>query len=440
MDTETTKDLFDSNTENIEYAISRLDNVIEQVVDVKNGMFQKTAFELKSFLEEYKNYNELGKEDNMTLVDVNFYSIIRNYEHMRNLSREKKNRKYLKFVVNGNDTSDPNLLNEPFTIHNCMASMKLVPTQLIDNAYKYAPDDTTIVVSFESNGMGKKISFQNLGPRVEDNEISDILYNKRGKNAIKTGVQGQGIGLNVVSSIFDSHKWLFPAIGVASAETTCSFGKVDYSPFVISLNYDDTDNENEIKRYFNPSDDLIFGYLIHEFIRISPNLCKDAALLYRHSKSTEAKSAKNQEELVRLCYEIKDAVIENYVDLVSTIEDFPIRKTGSYTERFDKLVISELNYANCYYNKNAIITLPNQKHKSVLIYPPMIDVFVHIFGKNLIACIDEGSDIVITEGSNYMEFSSDSDVNIKDVELMNYFIQGFNMEMVVEKNYVSINF
>lgn len=72
----------------------------------------------------------------------------------------------------------------------------LIPLLLIDNAFKYSPDNKKIKIHFQESNDFVVCSIDSWGPKIESEELSKIFDRGfRGKNAEKSGKGGSGIGL-----------------------------------------------------------------------------------------------------------------------------------------------------------------------------------------------------------------------------------------------------
>lgn len=75
-------------------------------------------------------------------------------------------------------------------------NFELIPYAVIDNAMKYAPNNSTIVVLVEDVADDISVSVSSLGPFIEPSERSRIFeIGYRGVHAIKSKQAGTGIGL-----------------------------------------------------------------------------------------------------------------------------------------------------------------------------------------------------------------------------------------------------
>jgi signal transduction histidine kinase len=80
----------------------------------------------------------------------------------------------------------------------------IIPYLLIENALKYAPDDSEIRVRVFDTTNHIKCTVESLGPEIEHHEMSKIFsLGYRGSNASKTGKPGDGLGLNILKLLVE---------------------------------------------------------------------------------------------------------------------------------------------------------------------------------------------------------------------------------------------
>jgi signal transduction histidine kinase len=89
---------------------------------------------------------------------------------------------------------------------------KQVVGNLLDNAIKFSPRDSAILISTQADSKGLRISVEDQGPGIHEDELAriwDRLY--RGDKSRST--KGSGLGLSIVRSIVIAHKGYVEAVG-----------------------------------------------------------------------------------------------------------------------------------------------------------------------------------------------------------------------------------
>lgn len=82
--------------------------------------------------------------------------------------------------------------------------LDIIPYTLIDNAIKYAPKYTKIVVNVSDVGISTHVTVSSVGPTLEENEQKAIFRRGfRGANAIRFRSGGTGLGLAVANSVIE---------------------------------------------------------------------------------------------------------------------------------------------------------------------------------------------------------------------------------------------
>ena len=102
--------------------------------------------------------------------------------------------------------TDPNILQELFTIPYCLPLFRIVPIQIANNAKKYMPKGSELSVTLISKNNNTYIWFSNMGPYCTEEDIEHIFEEGfRGEQSNITA--GLGIGLSEIKKIVDLHKW-----------------------------------------------------------------------------------------------------------------------------------------------------------------------------------------------------------------------------------------
>ncbi|MBP6014338.1 MAG: HAMP domain-containing histidine kinase [Alphaproteobacteria bacterium] len=83
---------------------------------------------------------------------------------------------------------------------------ELVPYAIVDNAIKYAPSNSDVVVGVAENSESFEISVRSIGPRIDPDEVRKIFdKGYRGRHVQNSGRQGTGIGLSTAGSLLEEH-------------------------------------------------------------------------------------------------------------------------------------------------------------------------------------------------------------------------------------------
>lgn len=81
---------------------------------------------------------------------------------------------------------------------------EIIPYILIDNALKYSPRNEEVGVFVGDRDGSTQMTIRSLGPVVEAEEIGRVFDNGfRGRNAVKSGKPGSGIGLFLARNLLD---------------------------------------------------------------------------------------------------------------------------------------------------------------------------------------------------------------------------------------------
>ena len=158
-------------------------------------------------------------------------------------------------------------------------------------------------------------------------------------------------------------------------------------------------------------------YILHEYIRIAPHICKLGMDLFRQSFAKDS-NVKNIEEIRKVFYKIKDNIVSNIlfykkIDNSFFVKDIPY---GNCVKAFSKQLISEVEYVNILYNDKIRIE-SNDKYYTFVMYPPMIDIFIHEFAKLIIKSSCKGDILEFRCDKDGIEITSDNSFNINQIDL-----------------------
>ncbi len=154
-----------------------------------------------SYLEDIiRNYLDLSKmemdglasfQEKINLVDDVVLPVIQVPENMNNM---KKMEIRTNFAEKPAIQGDPNLL-------------KIVITNLVNNAIKYGSPETPIDIALEKSGTAYTFSIRNEGVGISQEDIENKLFRKfsRLKQKGTEGVKGSGLGLYMCKKIIEKH-------------------------------------------------------------------------------------------------------------------------------------------------------------------------------------------------------------------------------------------
>ena len=88
-----------------------------------------------------------------------------------------------------------------------LAMLQQVLLNLFQNAIKYAGDQATIRVSYQSNAKGFDVIVADNGPGIDESELKAIFnkFYRVGNESVRS-TKGTGLGLYLVQQILKSHK------------------------------------------------------------------------------------------------------------------------------------------------------------------------------------------------------------------------------------------
>jgi len=82
---------------------------------------------------------------------------------------------------------------------------EVVPYILVDNAIKYAPQGTSIVIGIQQNDQEILVIVENWGPTLDQTEQVNIFeLGYRGRSAVEIGIPGTGVGLFTAKRIVEA--------------------------------------------------------------------------------------------------------------------------------------------------------------------------------------------------------------------------------------------
>ena len=154
----------------------RLSNMVEEILDLaelntKESSLNLTEVSLKEFLVEIKNIftTQFSKEEDRLNLEV---------------------------------------LNTDFSYYLDKEKIKQVLLNLLDNAYKYSPQDSLVTMGVTEEGDSIRFWVSDQGPGIPKDEQKDIWkrFHKVDKARTPDKKNGSGLGLSIVKEIIEQHQ------------------------------------------------------------------------------------------------------------------------------------------------------------------------------------------------------------------------------------------
>lgn len=117
-----------------------------------------------------------------------------------------------------------------------LPAFELLPFVILDNAIKYSPPYQTVYVQFEESAKPKhfEVTVTSIGPYLEPDETVTILESgKRGKNAEKSPVSGEGLGLYLAHFLCGYHDLRLTVASNLAA--SYDIKGIPYAPFTVRI-------------------------------------------------------------------------------------------------------------------------------------------------------------------------------------------------------------
>ncbi|WP_413585371.1 ATP-binding protein [Bdellovibrio sp. HCB274] len=152
--------------------------------------------DLLKFISSILNYGKIqseGVELHMQTKDINtiLQEVVRKHEFLAKVKRIQ--------IVSE--------LEPLFPIRMDPDLMRQVLSNLVENAIKYSPDDTKILVTSEEKADKVVIQVSDQGPGIPEDELNNIFMKFfRSKNVKSTQIKGSGLGLYLAKYFTELHK------------------------------------------------------------------------------------------------------------------------------------------------------------------------------------------------------------------------------------------
>lgn len=400
---------------------------------------------LLKFADEFEKYNLLI--DGGELEDVNFKESIESCFNSMNRQLDKHKKVKLVWQQEGISIIDG---FEQFIVERCNPSWKLLSTILIDNAVKYAIDETDITINLHQTECRKTIEITNIGPLLNNDELEAVFSlneNYRGENARNTNIEGQGLGLKLAKLIIMSHQDRDATISAECTPKEMKKDGIPYGEITISFSIRNTNlaerNYNSMKGTFiNTLDE----FLSHEFNRINTLLSKHAVEMLDDSFSRKSEYSPISQCLRLLAFRIYHAIMFHlkWCELLWNTPNDTVRSTGEEmhraAKRFDKqLFDAVVRTLKC--SDNTEIGIEKQGRGYFSFSPMYLSLHLfsfilsqHLINSNFKGVITmnadcQGLQLLAPEGESFNQIAED------DKRILELILKENGLEMNCEDNY-----
>lgn len=353
---------------------------------------------LECLISELDSYNKLLIEsENYNLGEVNLWNSIKSCVKSSNINHNKANRPNVIVEVydktkDDKDNATTKMLFDVeknrndeyginhFRINHCLPIMKLIPTLLIDNAFKYCNPGGEIKITIEKEDTMTTFNFENLGPKLSEEE-RDLIWepNYRGRNVEKTNIEGQGLGLFLFDIIINLHSHLAANRGITIGEKAHTINGIEYSPFIVSFSISNEPCDTIESKNTETLKSRLQEFTTHQYIRIMPRICKLSKTLFNHLYKNILFYGS---EICSDAYDIKDIITTHFIYLQGYNDEFCKFSEDAQTSqtRLDKNLLQELEYAIASFNSNFRYKVNNCGiFRGKPTTSPYIDIFIHDF-------------------------------------------------------------
>lgn len=404
---------------------------------------------LWTLVSELDFYNQLLCEKFDTLQDVSMWESIKSCVKSSNIDRNKTSRPKVKIEFLDENNGELIVLdvekhrNEEYkdclNLHNCLPIMQIVPTLLIDNAFKYCNTGGEITIKIKKDELMTSFSIENLGPQLTEEEQRSIWNSGfRGMNASTLKVEGQGLGLYLFKIIMGLHSYLAAEYSINVGDNSILINQINYSSFTLKFSLSNNPICPIGLMDVSAVKEKVYDYVLHQYIRLMPRVCKLSKLLFDKLYGLYL-----DDDVVRMAYEIKDCLISHYVYLQKINDSFYSfsETTECGQVRIDKYLKRELDYVKDLYNID--FTYSIQRGESYLgtqTVSPFIDVFIHDFTLWLLNTSNV-NDIQITTYTGYIEIVSEEEFcyDAPRVDCWRSNLEKCNMQIDVEKKQITLS-
>jgi hypothetical protein len=441
--------ILDLNASFVETGKYLVDDLLEMVQDLPDKRIITVLNNIHVYLDEFDSYGQIVKDVNQdSLSEFNFLQGVVDYFNVAKRGQANSKSRSLCYMKDSEVVEVDSEYQDLFLVPQCLPCMRLIPTLLMDNAFKYCPADLDISINIDTDEFGKTITISNWGPKLEDGEektIFSIDQNYRGQWAEKAVGDGHGIGLRLAKLIISAHPWLNAQIKATSSRQMNTFiSGIPYSYFSISLYFlNGTDTVDELIDLSLIRKEIA-KFIFHEYLRVNPLLSKLVSELSDASFYRYTNSLRDVNLFRNKVFQLKSLIMEHFVkcqvfDSNLTIENDEDK--GASAKRFDKQLRSSI--LEFIRNKGYDISFESQGPGFNL--TPMynsIDLFFYLFSDFVTSCSNPGDlDMFVDREGVEFNFSPNASGWLMDndrIEIMKGILSRHNMRMKTNTSSISL--
>lgn len=387
--------------------------------------------QISYMLGELACYNRLMCESYDTIEEVNMWDSIMACVRSSNYGHDRRIRPKVEVVVCDKTSDDPrrmtfnldnnrnSLFRNSMSVSNCFRIMQLAPMLIMDNAFKYCDPGGTISVIVERDELMTTFTFKNLGPRLSNEELSNVWSeNVRGENALKTNLEGQGLGLFMLRMILDMHSHLAASYQLQMDDNVVIVNGLPYATFSLKINLLNEPCVNLGQANLSQLTPRLDKYVKHQYIRLMPRLCKLAGNMFQELFARCPESFRDTclYEICDAAYDLKDclfSLLKRLQDIDDDFFDFSERSADTQT-RLDRYLRREMEYLIDTFDAAFRFVsegVTGEPYRGSDCISPYIDIFVSDFVKWLV--FDSGVvEVGFVVGRNSIEFVCDGEFDI----------------------------
>lgn len=207
------------NFYNLKHEIARLNTSIFTISEALHHKFESepNSKELKKFFKQIKGkINTIYHTSSMISsrmvyadLELNPNSLRQQMKFESNIYKKFDKARYILIDEAHKSKKEIKFKGTSYFSIRAISAFDCVPFIMLDNAIKYAPDNTEITVKFDEDyqqNIKLRVSVESWGPLVSESNLKRLVDRGfRDENALNTQLQGQGLGLYIANALCDIH-------------------------------------------------------------------------------------------------------------------------------------------------------------------------------------------------------------------------------------------